>query len=112
MKDWVTIIVLSLVTASIAVTITKTLIFKGFREFADKLLPSKVAKVFHCPYCLGHWISLGLWLIYRPNILHVVPVIDQAMAVFVIISLASIAELPLCLALVVMELGLGKEVDK
>ncbi len=36
--------------AAISMTITKSIIFKKFRE-AIKL------KLFKCPYCLSHWIS-------------------------------------------------------
>lgn len=39
--------------ASTSITISKTLIFKFFRE----RVPWPLKKLLHCPYCLSYWLS-------------------------------------------------------
>jgi len=70
------IILISLAVAAIAITITKSSLFRGLRE----LLPWKL---FNCPYCLSHWISLLFCLYYYP--LNV----DFIINVFAIVTLSS-----------------------
>jgi hypothetical protein len=44
----------SLAIACISMTITKSSLFKSFRQFVDLAF---FKKLFNCPYCLSHWLS-------------------------------------------------------
>jgi hypothetical protein len=48
-------------TSAISLTITKSHLFSGFREWigdrSDLLL-----ELFSCPWCFSHWISAGIFL--------------------------------------------------
>lgn len=61
------LLILSMVTASIAWTITQEEIFSEWRTFcADKsktcgnILQRKFFYVFTCEYCFSHWVTLGI----------------------------------------------------
>jgi len=50
---------LALANAFIAITLSKTALFKKFRD----ILPTiSIRKLFHCPYCLTPWVSFLLLL--------------------------------------------------
>lgn len=55
------ILLLSLIVASISFTITVTSIFEWFRELLSLIHP-KVEQLIHCPYCLGHYITIFIVL--------------------------------------------------
>jgi len=61
------IILLSMVTASIAFTISEAVIFKELRE-RIAIHNDWTGKLVNCGYCLGHWVSFGLVAIYRPRL--------------------------------------------
>ncbi len=52
----------SLAVAVIVTTITKGAIF----EPARNQLPSFWKKLFNCPYCLAHWVSIPFGLYIQP----------------------------------------------
>lgn len=55
----------SLAIASISYTISKTEIFISIRIFISKK-SSWLTRLLNCPYCVSHWISIGMVLyIYR-----------------------------------------------
>lgn len=57
-----TLLVLAFITASVSFTIAVTSIFNFLRVAVSKLHP-KLDELIHCPYCLGHYIAIGLLLI-------------------------------------------------
>jgi len=59
------IILLSMVCATVAFTITESKLFETFRNYME-LIDDMVGKLFHCGYCLSHWISFLLVIIYKP----------------------------------------------
>ncbi|MBI2922838.1 MAG: DUF1360 domain-containing protein [Planctomycetes bacterium] len=61
------VLLLSFVTASIAFTVSETVVFRTFRETATRWSPW-LGKLFSCGYCLGHWIALALVAAYRPRV--------------------------------------------
>jgi len=63
----VAVLLLSIVTASIAFTVSETVVFRTFRETVTRR-SSWFGKLFSCGYCLGHWIALGLVAAYRPRV--------------------------------------------
>jgi hypothetical protein len=63
----VTVFYLSLVTASIAYTVTETKLFQPLREWL-KQQSTFLGDLFSCGYCLGHWIAFALVVIYQPRL--------------------------------------------
>jgi len=61
------VLLLSAATASVAFTISETILFRSFREFV-KARSAWLGKLFSCGYCLGHWVALGLVAAYRPRL--------------------------------------------
>ena len=61
------VLLLSCVTASIAFTVSETILFRPFRETVARCSPW-LGKLFSCGYCLGHWVALGLVAAYRPRL--------------------------------------------
>lgn len=61
------VIVISLVTASISFTFTEMKLFLPLREWARKR-NAFLGEFLSCGYCLGHWIALGLTVLYRPKL--------------------------------------------
>ena len=102
-SNFIQIFFLSLVVASVSVTITKTKIFKGWREFLDKKNPW-LGSLFKCPYCLGHWVSWFFYSFYRNTVVDGFGFLDYIVSSFVLIALASLWSGLLCLSLKAMEL--------
>lgn len=59
-----TLIILGLATASISITLTSTPVFEWVKELLVDW-PWTLA-LWNCPYCMAHWIGLGLALVFRP----------------------------------------------
>lgn len=57
---------LALANAAIVITLTKASLFKKFREYLPETPVINLNKLFHCPYCLSHYTSLLLILIFSP----------------------------------------------
>ena len=53
------VLLLSCVTASIAFTVSETVLFKSFRETVT-LRSQWLGKPVSCGSCFGHWVALGL----------------------------------------------------
>jgi hypothetical protein len=60
-------VLLSLVTASVAFTLSETTVFAGLRDWV-KGRSLWLGKLACCGYCMGHWIAFGLVAIYRPRL--------------------------------------------
>lgn len=63
------VIYLSVVTASIAFTVTETKLFKPLREWLLKK-NTFLGNLFSCGYCFGHWIAFALTAVYKPRLFH------------------------------------------
>jgi hypothetical protein len=61
------VILLSIVTASIAFTVAETKLFESLREWI-KGKSSLFGGLLSCGYCLGYWIAFILVAIYRPRL--------------------------------------------
>ncbi len=61
------VVLLSLVAASVAFTISETAIFAGMREGAKSWNPW-LGKLASRGYCLNHWVAFGLVALYRPRL--------------------------------------------
>lgn len=62
-------IVISFAAASISYTITQTELFVPIRNLANKM-GHMIGYLFHCFYCMGHWVIIIAVLIYKPIIIN------------------------------------------
>lgn len=62
------IVVMALAVGTVSMTITKANIFEWLRNWIETK-NDFLADLFSCPYCMSHWIALGLMFLYRPLIL-------------------------------------------
>jgi len=81
---YLTLIILSFATAAISMTVSKAKVSAPVRSWvASKSV--WLGKMLDCPYCVSHWIALGLFLI------NPVP-FNPFISIFAIIALATIIE--------------------
>lgn len=93
-----TAILLSLVTASIAFTVSETAAFAGIRERL-RVRDAWLGKLVSCGYCSGHWIAFGLVAVYRPRLFTALWLLDYALTTLVIAWLAAFQWMALCWAM-------------
>jgi hypothetical protein len=87
---------LSVITASIAFTLTETKLFLPLREWTLKK-SRFLGKLIHCGYCSAHWIAFALVAIYRPRLLESLPLLDYFLTALAIAWLASIQWILMCI---------------
>lgn len=58
--------ILGLAVAAMSVTLSMSSACRGLREWMARR-HQRLGKLFHCPYCLSHWLALGCVLCYRPS---------------------------------------------
>ena len=95
--DMVRLLIISLAVSAISMTLTKAMIFKGFRDWL-KDHNDWLGELFSCPYCTSHWVSFGFVVIYGPLPLaskfidwSFQPVIDFIVTVFATVTIAAFA---------------------
>ena len=86
---------LSLVSASIAFTLSEAAAFAGTREWAKGWNP-RLGKLASCGYCLGHWMAFGLVAVYRPRLFQGWWLLDYFLTALVIAWLAAFQWAVLC----------------
>lgn len=96
------VFVLSLVVATVSMTLSKAKIFKSLREFLEKK-SQWLGELIHCPYCTSHWVALFFVVLYRPVIIKGIPVFDYIVTVFVVVCLASFWSFIICHAFIAMD---------
>jgi len=89
------VLYLSIVTASIAFTVSETKLFLPLREWI-KRKNFYLGKLFSCGYCLGHWVAFALVAIYRPKLFDLWWLLDYFLAALVIAWLAAFQWIVLC----------------
>jgi hypothetical protein len=89
------VVLLSLVTASVAFTLCETTLFAGLREWV-KARSAWLGKLVCCGYCLGHWIAFGLVAVYRPRLFQTWWVLDYICTGLIIAWLAALQWAVLC----------------
>lgn len=57
------LLVLGLATGTVSVTVAQSRIFQGVRQWIYSW-SGWCGKLVSCPYCLGHWVSAGLVLVW------------------------------------------------
>jgi hypothetical protein len=68
-EDFTWLFILSLGAAAISFTITTTSIFKWLRDIVSGW-GAKADELIHCPWCLGHYISLVILVYFGLGELH------------------------------------------
>ncbi len=86
---------LSLVTASVAFSLSETTVFAGARDWV-KGRSVWLGKLAGCGYCLGHWIALGLVAVYRPKLFERWWLLDYFLTALVVAWLAAFQWAALC----------------
>ena len=89
------IIRLSIVTASVAFTITETKLFLPFREGVAKR-SRFFGKLIHCGYCTGHWIAFVLVAVYQPRLFECWWLLDYFLTALAIAWLAAFQWILMC----------------
>jgi hypothetical protein len=88
-EAWVAIIALSLANGAVSMTIAKSRALEGVRD-AIESRSSWFGEMAGCPYCVSHWISLALTIIYQPVL---VPgmfyAVDMVMSAFAMVALTA-----------------------
>lgn len=101
-------LILSIVAALIATTISESQLFRAFRLWA-KERGHLLGVFFGCGYCVSHWVALALVAIYRPRILYSnLEILDYVLTAFFIgwLSILQWASL-----ITILKLG-GKELSE
>lgn len=81
--------VLAVASASLSVTISQTELFAPLRAWADKV-GHMTGHLFHCFYCISHWVVIIGVAIYRPVLISSGAVIvDWIVSAFFTITLAA-----------------------
>ena len=89
------VLLLSLVTASVALTLCEKMLFAGLREWG-KRRSTWLGKLACCGYCLGHWVAFALVAIYRPRLFGGWWLLDYFLTGLVIAWLAAFQWAALC----------------
>ena len=90
---------LSLVTAALSFTVAETKLFAPARQWFDRK-SSFFGGLISCGYCLGHWIALGLVIVYRPRLFDLWVPLDFLLTV---LAVAWLSALQWCLLCVMVE---------
>ncbi|MGW8177511.1 MAG: DUF1360 domain-containing protein [bacterium] len=89
--DWNAVAIVVLLAgacATMAMTLTKAVIFRGFREWV-KTKSEFLGELFSCPYCTSHWIAGVLAVVFRPRMIVTNVVLDVIVSALVIIALTA-----------------------
>jgi hypothetical protein len=80
-----------LASGIISFTIADMGIFERLRTFANR---SKFfGKLIHCHYCLGFYISAIICIIYKPNLINQISVVDQILTYFIVCGISGVCGL-------------------
>ena len=86
---FIEICLLSSAIAVISLTLTQTLIFKGFRKWV-KFKNHFFGDLISCPYCASHWISVIFGIIFIPRaIITDNVIVDVIISIFLMIVLTT-----------------------
>jgi len=85
----ITLILLSIVTASISFTITESVLFSDFRILVRKR-NELLGELVSCGYCIGHWVAFFLVIIQQFNIFNTTNLLDYFFTALIIAWLSAI----------------------
>lgn len=93
------LLMLALANATIIMTLTKSSLFKKFRDILPNTPIINIKKLFHCPYCLSHYTSFLLLSILLPHTVF----LDFIIELLALIALTSIFAYPILRYLKLLE---------
>lgn len=88
MRPLVEVGLLAPAVAAVTMTVTKAKVFKPLRRAMSKR-STWLGELFQCTYCMSHWISLVLWLLFRPVVVPGSVLQDGLLTVFSLVCLSS-----------------------
>jgi hypothetical protein len=84
-----TCVVIAIASASVSITVTQTELFAPLRTLANKA-GHMIGHLFHCFYCISHWVVIACIAVYRPVIISSdVALVDWTVSAFFTITLAT-----------------------
>ena len=83
------LLILSLATSVIAVTLSKTKVFKPMRHWIWQRNTWSY-NLISCTYCLTHWVAFTLVSIYPLNLMGKYQVIDYFVSSFAVVAIAAV----------------------
>lgn len=90
MNEFLKLVYCSIACGAISMTISKAKIFLPFREWITNK-SEWLGDGLSCPYCMSHWVSLALMIVYRARPLDCgVLIIDFFVATMMMVALSSI----------------------
>jgi len=84
-----TCLILAGAVASISCTISKSGVMRPVRHWVREK-NEWFGKLISCVYCTSHWVSTVLVVIYRPTPLRLIQPIDSIVAIFLVVTMASV----------------------
>jgi hypothetical protein len=89
-ENLTTCLMIAMAASSISMTVTQTELFAAFREWTTKK-NALMGHLFHCFYCLSHWVVFGGMAVYRPVLLNSgFALIDWVMTAFIVITITTL----------------------
>ena len=89
------VIWLSVITVSVAFTITETKLFLPLREWVNGR-STFLGKLVNCGYCLGHWIAFALLVVNKPKIVEFYWLLDYFLTALAIAWLGAFQWILMC----------------
>lgn len=86
-------VVLGLAVSAVSLTVTRSTLFEGFRDWLDgssSRFVRPIAALFSCPYCLSHWVSLVAVLAFGQELTGGLTVPSAVVAVFALVALSAL----------------------
>ena len=90
------IIWLGISAGVISFTIAEMKIFAWLRDLAKKK-SRFFGDLLSCFYCVGFWISAVICLIYQPNVINQIPVVDEVLTYFIVCGISGLWGLVMCM---------------
>ncbi len=85
-----TCLVLAIASSAVSITITQTEMFAPLRAAANKA-GHQIGHLFHCFYCISHWVVIASIVAYRPVLIASgIPLIDWVVSAFFTIAMAAL----------------------
>lgn len=84
-----TCLILAIAAAAVSITITQTEMFAPLRAAANKA-GHQIGHLFHCFYCISHWVVIAGIATYRPVLVSSsIPIIDWVVSAFFTIAVSA-----------------------
>jgi hypothetical protein len=91
-----TILILGVVSGFCSFVISDSTLFAGFRKWMCNR-SEFFGKLFSCGICSGIWISFFLEILYQPNIINKIPLLDLLLSAFAMAFVSAVCWISLVL---------------